>query len=402
MVAASPAQAGPAEDFPDANAVLSRQRPGLDPVGLRLANFTVLPSLTAGLLYDDNVFDTDVARNKSAIYTIEPRVAVRSDWGINHLNLDASGLLQRYTSVHRANFEEARFSGDGQFQVASAVALLANGHFNRQAEPRGTSDDLFPGSDPIIYRNFGGGGGAIVSLGRMELRGNGSIDRYVYNDAKVGPDTLSQHYRDHNSIVVGGQVGFEVGPGILTFVSGSYNKERYDDRNSATDLSSHEGTVLGGVDFKITNLMRGRIGVGYFRRNYSSSAFRSISGFDYDASIVWNPTTLLTVSVEAAKKVEESPLVNVAGITANTAGVRLDWEVLRKLIVDAHLDYAREKYKDFDRRDNRLEPGIGLRYLANRFVEVGLHYDRRDQWGHGAFGRTYRGDAVRLSITVQR
>jgi hypothetical protein len=399
---ADPARAAPTDDFPDANAVLSRERPGLDPTGLRAGGFTLLPTLTASLLSDDNVFDTEGQTSKSAIYTFQPAIAVRSNWGLNHLNLDGSGLIQRYTNVSRANFEEARFSGDGLVQLASNLAVQATGHFNREAEPRGTSGDLFPGSDPIIYRQYGGSGNATASFSALQMSANVSIDRFTYNEAHAdNGDIVPQAYRDHNSFYATGQVGVEAGPGILLFVSGSYNKERYD-QSGANDLSSTGQSVLGGVDFKITRLVRGKIGIGYLHRKYENSSFGSISGLAYDGSLVWNVTTLLTLTATASKQIEESPFINVAGITANTGGLKVEWEILRKLLLAAHADFTREKYKDFDRLDRRLETGVGLRYLANRFMEFGLSYDRRDQWGKGLFGRTYHGNAVRFSITLQR
>ncbi len=399
---AEQAVAAPTDEFAMANNVLSRSRPGLDPQGLHLGGFTLYPTLLATLAYDDNVFDTDTLTRKSGVYSIQPSVSLRSNWSVHQFNLDAGGLIQRYTNASEADFDQFNVAGAGRIDVSSNARLSTTGHFARATEPRGSIGDIFIGANPVVYRTFGGAEAAKVDLGHFQLSASGGVDRFVYNNVRVGSTIQSQKYRNRNDINALVQLGWEVGPGIVGFVQGRYDKERYDIRTSTGTLNSHGWTVQGGVDFKITSLIVGRVGVGYLERNYQDSRFRSVNGLSYDASIVWNVTTLVTLTMNADKAVEESPDINVSGIISNHAGAKVDWEILRNILFNGRVGYTVERYRGLSRTDRRNQEGAGVRYLANRFLEIGLDYDRRDQNGSGLFGRDYKGNSVQLSIKLQR
>ncbi len=396
------ALAAPSDEFAMANNVLTRSRPGLDPQGLRLGGFTLFPTLLGTMAYDDNVFDTDTPTRKSGVYTIQPSVSLRSNWSVHQLNLDASGLIQRYTNASEADFDQFNISGAGRIDVSSNARLNTTAHYARATEPRGSIGDIFIGANPVVYRMFGGAEAAKVDLGRIELTASGGVDRFVYNNVRVGSTIQSQKYRNRDDINAQLRVGWEVGPGIVGFVEGQYDKQRYDIRTSTGTLNSHGWTVQGGVDLKITSLVVGRVGVGYLERNYQDPRFQTVKGLSYNATVVWNVTTLVTLTMNANKAVEESPDINVSGIISNHVGATVDWEVLRNILFNGRLGYTVERYRGVSRTDRRNQEGVGMRYLANRFLEIGVDYDRRDQNGSGLFGRDYKGNSVQLSIKLQR
>src|SRR5262249_12250562 len=163
----------------------------------------------------------------------------------------------------------------------------------RATEPRGSIGDIFIGANPVVYRTFGGAEAAKIELGHFQIRASGGVDRYVYDNVRVGQTIQSQRYRDRNDINGKLELGWAGGPGLVAFVQGQYNKERYDIRTSSGTLNSHGWTVQGGVDFKITNLLVGRLGAGYLNRNYQDPRFRTVNGVSYDAQLIWNVTTLV-------------------------------------------------------------------------------------------------------------
>lgn len=382
------------------NMVLSRPRPGLAPDGIRVGSFTLLPTLTANAGYDTNIFATQNGRVSSPVLAITPALQLSRTSPGNSLSFAANGLIQRYTNASRANYEQFGFKGDGAFDLSSTLAIRGGGHYNRQAEPRGTAGDVAPTGEPSIYYNPGANIELLAGTGPLQLSLGGTYDHFDYNSILINGVSQSQAVRNRDTYSVSGQAGVEVGPGILTFVSGSYDRQQYTLKNGGIP-NSRGYSVLGGVDLRLTKLVRGRIGVGYLWRDYSLG-FARLSGLNYDASIVWNVTTLFALTVKAAKLIEESPSVGNSGIIANTFSIAGDWEITRKILVSAKLDYAREKYRAISRIDHRVEPNIMVHYLAGRNMSFDVGYSYRRQYGDSLLARKYSQNVIMAGITLQK
>lgn len=383
------------------NLVLSRPRPGLDPQGIRLGGFTLMPSLSVSAGYDDNIFATQRDTVGSATVSIRPSLQLSRQSPGNSVSLLADGLIQRYANAARANYEQFGFKGDGAFDLSSGLAIRTGAHYDRRAEPRGTSGDVAPSGNPTVYYNPGATVRLLAGTGPLQLQAGAMFDRFDYNSIRIGDTRIDQSFRNRNNYGGDAQAGIEVGPGIVTFVSGAYDRQHYDQRGDATIANSRGYSVLGGVDFRITKLVRGRVGVGYLWRHYSGG-FSALRGLNYDASLVWNVTTLFALTAKAAKTIEESPSIGGSGIIANSFGMTGDWELIRKIIISAKLDYVREKYRAISRIDHRFEPSIVFHYLAGRYLSLDAGYSYRRQSGGSILSRKYTDNVLTAGITIQK
>lgn len=389
-------------DLDAANEVLARPRPGLDAEGLQIGSFTLFPALTAMLAFDDNVFDDQFDRHHSAVYSFEPSATLRSHWIRHELDIEAQGDFQRYTSEPQANTENYGVVANGRIDVNGTTAISLNGQYQRGSEAKGSLGDVVVDSAPIAYRNYGGGGALQTRFGLVQLHAGANVDRFEYDDIRIGDVIASQRYRNRTNTSAMGGFGVQVGPSITTFLDGYYDRARYDVRTAGAGLDSSGYRVVGGVDLRFSHLIVGRIGLGFVHRNYADAAFRPFSGLNYSGKVVWNVTTLVTLTFNADKAIVESPQIGVSGVISDHGGARIDWEVLRRLIVSARIDRTTEKYRGEDRRDVRNEGNAVLRYLANRSVDLSLMYTCREQNGHGKFGRSYRENMAMFAVTLQR
>lgn len=401
QVCAAPQQRSD-EAFTVVNEVQARPRPGLDPIGARLGSFQIFPSLRVTAGYDDNVYDWNSYRRKSTVLAVQPQVTVRSTWSRHEVHLQADGTFQRYPAEDANNFDQYRISAGERVDLGLDSALNLDSQYIHGVEPRGTAGDVVAGGEPTRYRSFGSTGRFTTRLGALAIEAGADITRLKYSDVDVGTTRISQAYRNRTRIGAMAQAGLAVGPSLSAFVRGGYDDENYDRSADVSGFGSHGWTLLAGADFRVTQLIGGRVGVGYLRRSYDNPAFSPVAGFNYYGHAVWNVTTLVSLTFDADKAILESPQIGVSGIVRNHGEVSADWEVLRRLIATARLSYATERYRGYDRTDKRSEAGMGLRYLANRFVEFGLRYDHRHQASRGAFGRRYTDNEIALSLTLQR
>ena len=382
--------------------MLSRARPGLDPQGFSVGAFSILPSVDATVAYDDNVYETQNDRISSAIVTVSPGISARSSWSRHALDIDASGTFQRFTSRPSENNNRYKLKADGRLDLSDWIELSASGHAISSIEARGTAGDIFSRGEPIRFHDDGGTFGLSTNLNRLRMTAQGEVDRVTYDDVRIDNQEVSQAYRNRVYSMGSVMLSYDVSPSLQPFVQVNVEHERYDDRAISTSLDSSGTVVLAGFNISLTKLLTGRVGVGYRWRKYRNPAYAPLNGLTYDVALVWNPRTLLSVTLEAQKAIDESPSIFTSGIVRNEGSIKLDYELLRNLIVSASADYTAESYSGFDRDDHRITSSIGIQYLMNRYLNVRLKYDLVHQDGWGEFGRQYRGNVIGLTMTVQR
>ncbi len=384
------------------NIVLARERPELDALGIPAGGFRVYPSLTIGTVYDTNVFDRATGIGDYFL-EIGPRITIQSGWSQHFLRLTGDAAIERFARIHSENNERYGVDALGRIDVTHDTVVELDALFARRAETRGSSGDVIAGSRPIIFYDAGGHISLTTTLGAVTAKGRLDLDDYRYNDAQVGNQYFSQRYRDHRATTALVELSFPLTPAISAVTSASYNDSSYTNTlPGTTPLDSNGFATLAGVRFGVSSVTTGQITAGYLRQSYRAAVFPTIEGLNYDARIVWNPTTLLAVTATANRSIEPSPIANVAGIVADGAGVKADFEVLRNLLVNVRADYLREAYRGSDRRDRRTSAGAGIRYMINRTLQLGLQYDYRNQASRGDGARPYRGNDVLLQLTVRR
>ncbi|QYE35058.1 outer membrane beta-barrel protein [Polymorphobacter sp. PAMC 29334] len=384
------------------NIVLARERPELDALGIPAGGFRIYPSLTVGTIYDTNVFDRATGTGDGFLQ-IGPKITVQSGWSQNFLRFTGDAEIERFARIHSENNERYGVDALARVDVTHNMVVELDALFGRRAETRGSSGDVVAGSRPIIFYDAGGHISLTTTAGAVTAKGRLDLDDYRYNDAQVGNQFFSQRYRDHRATTALVELSFPLTPAISAVTSASFNDSSYTNTlPGLAPLDSNGFTTLAGVRFGVSSVTTGQITAGYLRQSYRAAVFPTIEGVNYDARIVWNPTTLLAITATANRSIEPSPIANVAGIVADGAGAKADYEVLRNLLVNLRADYLREAYRGSDRRDRRVSAGAGIRYMINRTLQLGVQYDFRDQTSRGAGARPYRGSDVLLQLTVQR
>jgi hypothetical protein len=399
---ASPLAAQIAPSLEGDNLVLNRPRPGLDPVGLKLGGLTIVPSLDGTVAYDDNIYLTAHNKVHSPVLSVTPSLVATSNWSRHALSFNAGATVERYTNRHTEDNERYRVEGTGLLDVLNGIQLTGGGHYIRSIESRGTAGDILATGEPVRFSNGGGTVGLVANFTNLKLTLGGEIDRFEYSDIRVGDQRFSQAYRDHDYRSASATLSYTLSPAIQPFVQVLQERERYDVRDRNTTLDSKGTIAVGGINVSLTKLLTGRAAIGYRWRNYRNPNFVDTHGLSYDLALVWNPRTLVSVTVAAQKTVDESPNTIASGIIRNQASGQVDYELLRRVIVSGSVKYSVERYRGIDRTDHRTISTASARYLVNRFMRLDLKYEHASQNGNGLFGRSYAGNTVGLSLTLQR
>jgi hypothetical protein len=381
------------------NVVVQRLRPLYDAAGIDVASFRFYPKMDAQLVYDDNIFEAP-RKEADEFLIFGPSLSVRSQWHRHSLGLEAGASAQRFARHPSENLENYNVAVNGILDFGLGGHLSGVGRIAKENEARGTLGDVFPGGEPIQFQHNQLTGRIEENWVGVYARLEGEVGRFRYDDVRYQGVTYSQRYRDRDDARVAGELALKIGGGLAFFTEFTANKVRYLDRQAP--FSSHGESVLAGLTFQVPTLLSGEIGIGYLRQTYDTLPLRPVDGPTYNVVLIWNPTTLFTVTVNAHRSIQQTPFVQAPSIIENRFDIVFDYELLPNVLFNLRANVILDDFGRTYRVDKRYEGILTGQYLINRFLRVSASIERRNQQAGSSFLRPYHGTALRIGLTAQR
>jgi hypothetical protein len=381
--------------------VAERAHEGYEAVGIEAGGFTILPAVDTAVAYDTNVNAVAVNKRADGYFSFTPVVNIRSDWSSNQLDLHADYGTHRYFTIPINDFDQYGVSLNGLLDISRDTHLTASGSIGKRVEPRGTEGDTLSNGPPVSYRLITTETELVQDLGRVQAQFTGNYAQYHYNDDVIAGVPIDLTFRNNSSYSEEARINYGLSPRISLYVEGSLNQSRYSVKVAGVDRDSHGIQALSGVTFDVTALLSGQIGIGYIQQSFNSPEFPKVSGFDYNAQVTWNVTTLSTLTFRADRSIQRSPLAGIAGIIASNFGVVLDHELRRNILLRGGVAYSSNAYDGTSQVNHRLGLNASVRYLLNRHITLGLadNYTRQRQGGVVVSETSYTRNQIILSLT---
>ena len=373
--------------------VTSRQRPELDPLGIRAAGFLIYPSLAVSEQYNDNIFADDGEEVDDFITFIGPAVKVNSDWNNHALNFRADANIAKYADNGDEDYENYAFGTDGRLDITRNQSLFANALYSHLTQTRGDPEDRDAEDDErgrfqTEYDLYTITGGYNHRFNRLSVKLEGTGAQYDYDNATaLDGSTINQDVRDRTDAIGTLRAAYELTPGYSTFLLGSYNNRSYDIERDidGTQRSSDGYEVALGAELALTGVTTGELYVGYRSQFYDDPTLDTIDGVQGGASIYWNVTTLTTITGRVERTIEDTTFRTTVGGTPAAGyfrtryGFIVDHELLRNLLLQASLFGIQDDFSGIDRTDDSLLATVGARYLMNRYLDLSIGYGYTDR-----------------------
>ena len=382
--------------------VLNRARPEYDPLGVRLGNFLLLPSVTAGGLYNSNVFNTPDNTKTDWAFELTPTLRLISDLPRHALSILIGSRSLFYNRLTSENTTDVTVQLRGQLDVDRATNVVAEGGYQVEHEARGAPDLPGNAAEPTEYAV--GTAQATVNhvFNRLQISAGASYQRFDYRNTTLvppGPSVRNNHDRDRDVANVFARAAYEFSPGYSAFLQGSYNDRSYDLKADSTGFArdSHGGEADGGIQFEITRLLVGQIYAGYLQQNFDDVRFGTVSGGAFGGQLQWYPSELTTVRFSARHSVEETTIAGASSYTTSHFGIGLDHELLRNVVLSLDGIYDDNRYNGTPRTDHFWGFSLGAMYLVNRNLQFNLGYvfSERDS---NAAGSDFANNTFRFGI----
>jgi hypothetical protein len=390
----------------DANVgVRDRPQPEYDALGIPVASFTLLPKLSTSAIYDDNIFALP-KKTSDFIFVVTPDLQINSNWNRNALQFDLSSEFDEYVSHGSQDSIELQGTATYRLDVdhASQVTLAASAA--RLTQPRTSVNTEADEFEPIQYDLVQAHLTGFRIFDRLKITSHFDISDFSYDNVRAADGSfVREDFQDHDELSGTLRADYAVSPATALFVEGTPNVHSYSLEPPIVPFKRDSSgfDVLSGVNFQVSHLVTGEVGVGYQLQHYVDHQFEGVNGLALRGQLTWYATQLVTVTLHADRTFQDSGLPDTAAARVNDVSLTADYELLRNLIVTGTLGYTRYDYPGLDRLDNRYAAGLGATYLFSRSVglTLGYSYLRQDSSGI-AHGFNFDDNRLALTLTLQR
>lgn len=362
----------------DGESVRGRQRPALDPLGIRVGSFRFYPSLEIGGAYEDNVFRTPNNEKGDLKATFAPKMQLRSDFSNHSIRLTAEAKAHRYATQSSENRAEFRFAAQGRYDIQRGTNVSAGASLARRYENR-SSPDQGGTENPVHFNVLSANLAGERERGRVKLDADAKIDRLDYADARLkGNRNLVNHDdRDRTIGALGLQGAYAYTPGNAAYARLETNFSDYHDAqdDAGIDRDSKGAEARVGAKLNFGGITTGDVYIGYRAQRYEDNGVArldddSIDALIFGASAQSNITRLTTLYAGIERGVFESTLIGSPGGQALRGEIGADHELLRNLLLSANLSGRWFEFEGIKRNDVGVLFQFGASYLMNRHARL--------------------------------
>jgi len=361
----------------DRVSVNQRARPEYQSEGLNIGSLRVLPSVSAGVSYTDNVYGSENENASDGFVLVQPTLRLFQGGETadsNALSVNLTGQVRRYFEEKAANESAVAGTGEGTLALGGGTTLTGGVGVRRTYERWDSGSVPAAALAPIRYDQLT----SFVRLrtGGSRIRGTVAADmsRQSYGDAEVSAtgDRFDQSYRDRTVLRGTGRIEYSLSGAASGYVEGSYSDINYD-RNfligTIPNRDGQEASILAGGIIDAGKL-RGGIGAGYTRRMFDSAVFRDFGSFAVNADLTYFASGLTTYTLSAYRRVEESGAIDTTALLSTGVSLDVDHELYRNVILSARGAVEKSSFRGLDRDDTVFAINGRARYLVNRRLEV--------------------------------
>lgn len=357
---------------PISDPVPLRRRPASDDpyaqLGLRSGGLTWFPSIEESVGYDSNPDRAAVAKG-SALLRTEGGLRLQSDWPVHELKGDLRGAYNAYPDLKSANRPEGSGRLNLRLDASRDTAIDLESRFVLDTQRPGSPDLNASVRDRPLVSSFGASVGATQQFNRLSLGLRGSIDRAVFEDARLtNGSILDQSDRDKNQYGVRLRAAYELTPGLIPFVEALADTRVYDQRIDKSGFargSNGLGARVGST-FEITRTLTGEASAGYEARHYEDARLKDLRGPLVDAALIWSATPLTTVRLRAQTQIDETTLPFSSGVLVERASLEVQHDLRRNLSVTAALAVSEADYRGVRITEDGFAGSVRVDYHLTR------------------------------------
>ena len=361
--------------------VLSRERQAWEPLGVRAGGFIVRPTLSTGIGMTSNA--TGQPRGKpSALVQTQGSLQAGTDWGRHAVGGFVSFDDQRYLAATSQSATAWSAALGGTMEIGRDQLVLGAAHLDLFQTAR--SLDGLAIDRPGRYRVDNARASYTWRSNRLSVAPGLSVSQTRYDDVFVAGRRLVQRYRDGTSLEGNVTTRWELAPQrdlVLDLRAVDFDQARREPGQPRRDVTTV--ALLGGIDYAASAVWRVRALAGMQRRVFADPALKPVSGPIAEASAIWSPSGLTTLTATLSRRLEDAAELTAVSYTFTGLRVAVDHELYRNLLLAGYGQVQQADYQQRSGRDRLAGFGLGATWLVNRQLRATASWDWSTRWRGG-------------------
>lgn len=367
-----PQTAGGGTDFQPGITVATRSRPEFQAPGVQFGTINLRPQLNESVGYDSN--PAGLANGKgSPMVETQGSVTASMSLPVTTFRISANVDDVRYTALPRQSYTNWGFSAGAEHQFGLDDLIANYSHQMASILPSGLNTSGV--QEPFAMSLDDGQISYRKQLGTGFITPAFEIDRFNFDNVLIPGTNFSQSLNDRIVLSPSVTFGYEFATRRTAVLVVRDSKASY--TQNAPGMASrdyNDFAIMGGVDFDADAQFRFRALIGYEHRSFSSSQFSSIQAPIFEATAIWTPTGLTTVTATIARQIEAALDNTTTGFTENYGQIRVDHEFAPNVTMYGRAGYYYDQYQSIGNQ-SLISVGVGANWLLNREVQLGASYD---------------------------
>ena len=375
--------------------VLSRARPEYASSGVTIDGVTIRADLDETVGYNSNVQGVAGGPGSWIIGTA-PSVQANIDGPRGAAGLALTLDDQRFLDTPGQDRTDWTAALGVTYELGPGALTVGYAHLDEHEVA--TAIGTQPSTTAIPFQVDDVRAGYSVDLGRFTLTPNLDYQRFRFGMGTVLGAPLDESVFDRDVLTAGvtARLRVDESRGVLLVVQGvdtSYLRSAAGQPSS----SSQSVIMLAGVDYQSNGVFRYRLLAGFERRSFEAAQFPTTTTPVAEASVIWLPTGLTTVTASLSRTIADATTADSGGYTYTTAGLVIDHELRRNVLLQGRSQFQLAEYTQGGTQDS-MTFGAGVTWLLSPRVRVSGDYDFTHQGGvHGAVSAAPVGAAGTVS-----
>ncbi|MGD0107137.1 MAG: outer membrane beta-barrel protein [Rhodopila sp.] len=352
--------------------VQSRARSEYATPGVQLGDVVLNPSLSEGFGFNTNVTGEPKAQG-SPQFDTSLQLRAGTDWARNGLFGYLSVDQQNYLDLPNQNQLSWVGAVGGTHDFGRDQLAFGYSHFNLEqtAAEVGSLNFQTPETFHIddVRTSFK------IDLGRFSVTPAVQISDFTFDQAVVSGQPSGQQYRDRVLVLGSVAVRYEFAPqrnAVLVF--NGYQTDYTNPQSGQPSRNNSGGSILAGFEYTASGVLRYRGLIGLEERTYASNIFSSQTALVGDASMIWTPTELTTVTFSASRTIEDAASEAAVGYVYTTGRVTLDHEYRRNILLEVLAGVQAAAYQQDGGFQTITFAGGNVTWLLNRNMQLMASY----------------------------
>jgi hypothetical protein len=379
-----------------------------DPVGVRLGDMTLLPTIEGDVGYASNPSQLAGPSKGSAYESTQAGLSFQSDWARDELKGSLTGGYADYFNSHQSDAPNASGTIDGRLDVTRDLSLDGEARLNIAAQTAGSvtlpTGIVLAGNARPLIETYGATLGGAQRFGDLTLSLHGALDRTDFQNATLADGSLEDLASDDfTAWGLRARAAYQISPVIAPFVETVIDTRRYDSLIDFTGFERNSNGALAraGATLALSGQLTGEASLGYGERQYKDARLPELNAPLIDASLIWTATPLTTITLKTNTTLADTTNAGDSGAVSRSYTVDVSHALLRNLTIGANAGFATDVYAGAPLHDSTTSYGLRADYNVTRDIVLRASATHA-QFTSSAANSNYIANVFLLGLRLQR